>query len=630
MPGMGPPSRLLAPAVLVCLSGLAPGVAFAQAPDPSIQTPITQIAVAATGTIAGTVVDDRGQPLDGVVVSATGGSTSVTISDRQGEFTLRSLMPGPYLVRAHLEGYIPARGTMINVRPAARATSTFRLRRGGRVGEPEVTTAALGGVDAATPGRGDRDDSETTWRLRHSRRSVLKEAVPGAVSDAAEDTERWFVADSLNMLGRAVGSSARVAGDFFTHAPLEGQVNLLTTGAFDAPLDLLQLERTRGVAFFAVGAPVGTRGDWNIRAALNQGDLSSWILAGNYSTRAGARHQYQFGMSYGLHRYEGGNTAAVAAMPEGARNVGAISGHDAWTLSERVTLTYGAHYAHYDYLPRPAQFSPRVSLTITPTEHTRVRAVAARHVTAPGAEEFLPPARAQVLPPQRTFAPLTRHGFQPEALRHLELAAERVFDSVTIGVRAFDQSIDEQIATVFGMRSADSLPSELGHYFVASAGDVDVRGWGVTLTHSLMANLRGSVDYSMSEAEWSGDRSLDRARLARTIPAALRTGSERLHDLTTTVETEVPQSATRLFVLYKVNNGYVRGDGADPGPGLDGRWDVQVSQGLPFLSFLKADWEMLIAVRNLFRESFSEQSAYDELLVARPPKRLVGGITVKF
>jgi hypothetical protein len=35
-------------------------------------------------------------------------------------------------------------------------------------------------------------------------------------------------------------------------------------------------------------------------------------------------------------------------------------------------------------------------------------------------------------------------------------------------------------------------------------------------------------------------------------------------------------------------------------------------------------------VRNLFRETAAETSVYDELLVARPPKRLVGGITVRF
>jgi hypothetical protein len=625
---MGPPIRLLAPAVLACLSGLAVGVASAQVPD-SRPTPVTHIAAVATGIITGTVLDERGQPLDGVVVSAMGGITSFAVSDRTGQFTLRSLTPGPYLVRAHLDGYIPVRGTMLNVRPSGRTTSTFRLRRQGRADEPTVTAAGLGAAEVPMPGRGDRDDGEVAWRLRHLKRSVLKDAALAAV-EAEDTTGHWFLTDSITLLGRAVGTSARAAGDFFTQAPFQGQVNFLTTGAFDAPTELLQLERTRGVAFFAVGAPVGTSGDWNIRAALNQGDLSSWIVAGDYRARDGARHRYQVGLSYGLHRYEGGNTAAVAAMPEGARNVGAMYAHDAYALGDHVTVTYGAHYAHYDYLLEPAQFSPRIGLTVSPTDRIRVRAVAARHVTAPGAEEFLPPSRAHVLPPQRTFSPLTRHGFQPEDLRHFELAAERLFDGMTIGVRAFDQSIDDQLVTVFGLRSAEALPAEVGHYFVGSAGDVNVRGWGVTLTHALAAHLRGSVDYSQAEADWGGARSLDRARLSRTVPSAVRPESERLHDVTTTLEADVPQSATRVFVLYKLNSGYVPGDGASGLPGLDGRWDVQVSQGLPFLSFLNAEWEMLVAVRNLFRESFAERSAYDELLVVRPPKRLVGGFTVKF
>ncbi len=130
-------------------------------------------------------------------------------------------------------------------------------------------------------------------------------------------------------------------------------------------------------------------------------------------------------MSYGLHRYEGGNAAALAAMAEGARNVGSVYGHDAWTVSRYLTVTYGAHYAHYDYLMQPAHLSPRVSFTLRPTDSIRIRGVAARQVSAPGAEEFLPPAGAQVLPPQRTFAPLSRAGFLPEDLLHYEVGAER-------------------------------------------------------------------------------------------------------------------------------------------------------------------------------------------------------------
>ena len=48
------------------------------------------------------------------------------------------------------------------------------------------------------------------------------------------------------------------------------------------------------------------------------------------------------------------------------------------------------------------------------------------------------------------------------------------------------------------------------------------------------------------------------------------------------------------------------------------------------MNFSNARWEMLIAVRNFFREAGTEQSVYDELLVVRPPKRVVGGVTLRF
>jgi hypothetical protein len=55
-----------------------------------------------------------------------------------------------------------------------------------------------------------------------------------------------------------------------------------------------------------------------------------------------------------------------------------------------------------------------------------------------------------------------------------------------------------------------------------------------------------------------------------------------------------------------------------------------VRQSLPFMDFSSAKWEMLVAVRNFFRETATDQSIYDELLVVRPPKRIVGGLTLKF
>ena len=119
-------ARLVLAAFLVCSSGVAVGVAAAQpnSGDDAQQSSslVTQIAAATTGTISGVVLDERGQPLNGVVVSAMGGSTSFAVSDRVGQYTLRALTPGAYLVRAHLEGYLPARNTIVTVRPSGRWT----------------------------------------------------------------------------------------------------------------------------------------------------------------------------------------------------------------------------------------------------------------------------------------------------------------------------------------------------------------------------------------------------------------------------------------------------------------------------------------------------------------------------
>jgi hypothetical protein len=130
---------------------------------------------------------------------------------------------------------------------------------------------------------------------------------------------------------------------------------------------------------------------------------------------------------------------------------------------------------------------------------------------------------------------------------------------------------------------------------------------------------------------WLGQPSSREATaLERWVPSAIRGGREQIHDLTTSLQTEIPYTATRFEVLYKLNNAFVASDGAAPEPGFDARFDVRVNQALPFMNFRTSQWEMLVAVRNIFHESLSNSSSYDELLVVRPPKRIVGGLTVKF
>jgi hypothetical protein len=247
---------------------------------------------------------------------------------------------------------------------------------------------------------------------------------------------------------------------------------------------------------------------------------------------------------------------------------------------------------------------------------------------APGAEEFLAPAVAGPwLPPERTFSPLLGNDLRVERARYLDVLFEHDLNrTYAIGVRRFFQGVDNQAVTIFGMESPSGTRS-VGHYHVATAGSVDTQGWGVRLSSAGSKRVSGTVDYTITHGRWNsaGDLADATPWLARLT----RAQDEDIHDLTTSIRTSIPETATRVFVLYKLNSGYARRSGGISQTGLDGRFDVQVNQALPF-GLGGTKWEVLVGVRNLFRDPNDLASIYDELLVVRPPKRVVGGFLVKF
>src|SRR5262245_12984359 len=131
-------------------------VALAQGiPQPQ---PVTHVASLAPGSIFGIVQDERGLPVPGATVSALGTTTAIAVSDRTGRFELRTLTPGPYLVRAHLSGYVASRGQVIEVRSSMRSTSSIALRRSASASTttttPSILAAGLGSnapVDPIAP-----------------------------------------------------------------------------------------------------------------------------------------------------------------------------------------------------------------------------------------------------------------------------------------------------------------------------------------------------------------------------------------------------------------------------------------------------------------------------------------------
>ena len=629
------PRSLVVSALVAAATWSVPSTGLAQSLD---TTPIVRVASAAAGAIEGQITTDRGMPVQGAVVSVIGATTHFGVTDGSGRFVVRSVPAGVYMVRAHRSGYAPSTRLAVDVRSNARSLYSVTLRKsgtevgtGGSVPPAELLLAGVSGADVpeivavprdetAPPSKIDDDDhSERAWRLRHLKRSVLKDSATSVLARAEGDFDGSTTSGSI--LGRAFESSARFASSLFGDFPFSGEVNLLTSSAFDTPLELFSGDGIpTGVAHFLLNGSAGRHTEWTMHGAMTHGDVVSWFVAGSYRTRTPAVHAYDLGLSYSTQRYDGGNPVALAAVGDVSRNVGAVYGYDHWTVSPRVWIDYGARYARYGYLPGPGQFSPRVGVTYEAANRLRVKSLASLRMVAPGAEEFVPAiATGLWVPPERTFSPLqTSQGFAAEKALHYQFGVERdLGDDYVLALRMFRQQVENQLVALFGVRMPERPATDLGHYFVTNGGDFGAHGWGVSLTHAVSARVRGSIDYSLTTAEWKPESTIRRA-------------VERLHDLTTTLQTDIPQTSTRVVVLYRLNSGFSGASTDAAQPKLDGRFDVQVNQSLPFLGSGSARWEVLVAVRNVFREALAEASVYDELLVVRPPKRILGGVMVKF
>ena len=630
------------PAAIAALVLGAPG-AYAQTPkDAATRSTFP------AGIIEGRVLDDNQRPVVGAMVSVIGRTTAAASTDRDGRYALRALPYGPYVLSVHSRGYFKSRGRTIQLTASKVSIPEIQLARARKAPvmmpaavestpPPQMTQLAGFGVDASQPARTvetasvapeipavtadeeESEQSETAWRLRHLPRSVLKDAASDAVWAGIDepDTERWSPGHSAALVPIA----------FFSDLPLSGQVNLMTIESFDRPGEIFAENAPRSVAYVSVNTQAAG-GAWAVQGAMTQGELASWIVAGSYKSIQSASHAYTLGLSYSTQRYDGGNAAALGAIRESARNVGSVYGYDEWTLSPRLILGYGTGFARYDYLDGSGVWSPRLSVTV-PLDGFRLKALASRNVLVPGAEEFAPSVTGVWLPPERTFSSLSYDGrFTPESVRHMQIGIERdLAAGVTVALRGFDQRIDNQLIEIF-----DAVPGRheapLGHYYVATGGDIDARGWGAAMIHEVPGYVRGSIEYTVTTAYWDPTSDITMARAVRAMPA---TSSEKVYDLQTAVEATIPQTATRVSARYRMNTAFWSGSpDAYMRASANTRFHVRVNQSLPFLRFSNADWEALVDIRNMFREADVDSSIFDEAFAIRAPKRIVGGLLVRF
>ena len=560
--------------VVLASAFLAPVVCAAPLPD--------------DGGVVGWVESTRGAPVAGAVVSVFGkgiqGGSLIALADAQGQFVLPSLPAGSYTLRAIGSGHQASAARLVTVLPNRDALFTLSLTPVG--GKP---AAEEGGPEEASEG-----EREWRWLMRHKRRSILE--------TAAHDTPSDEGAPALSL---PAGPHLAAMG------PLAGSMELAATAGSGSPADAVGGGLPGGVGSLRLQGQLADGVRWSLGGLIAESEGRAWRTAAEFVLEPGGGHEVEVGAGYGA-----GDQPPVLAgvLPEPDRVVGAVFVRDRWQLGEKLTATTGARYTYVGFLPDSHHADAVVQVELRGGQRTLVRGSVATRTLTPGGD--LLTLSTVAASPAITWARL-EEGLRPARSLRYEVGVDRDLGTARLGAYLFDETTRDVLLTTFD----GSTP------VVRNAGSVAARGFGLTLGRRFGGVANGSVTYSFGRGRRSAT-----TPFAADVPVTSFDAAE-FHDLVARLETVIDWSDTRVAALCRLS---ALSD--DRGPGTAGanrtssaaRFDVQLTQGLPFLQPLtRADWEVLVAVRNMFYEA-SQGGFLDELAVQDPPTRVVGGISVRF
>jgi hypothetical protein len=344
---------------------------------------------------------------------------------------------------------------------------------------------------------------------------------------------------------------------------------------------------------------------------MSENEGRAWRVAAEFVLEPGAGHTLEVGAGYG-----NGDEREVleVGLPQPGRALGAVFVRDRFKVSERLAATVGGRYTYLGFLPDSNHADAIVELELQGDDETVLRGAVATRTLAPGGD--LLTLSTVAASPAITWARL-EEGLVPGKTRRLEVGVDRALSpNAHVRTQLFAERQRDALVTVF----RDGTP------IVRNAGMLEAKGFGVTVGRRFGRAVDGSVTYTFGQSRRSGHIPF------QTAPVTSFEHAE-FHDLAARVETFIGWTDTRVAALYRLN---ALAESNTPtltgtrGSSTTTRFDVQLTQGLPFLEPLtRADWELLLAVRNMFYEA-SQAGFLDELAVQDPPTRVVGGISVRF
>ncbi|MCA1594370.1 MAG: TonB-dependent receptor [Acidobacteria bacterium] len=434
------------------------------------------------GTISGTVLDSRGNPLGGVLVAVLRDGLNEVVKETRsaadGSFSTR-VTPGRYLIRALAEGFSPATFTAVAVGPSSELVYRFNLQPAG-----EGRTAP--------ERRADRNDPKFKIRAAQSRRSVFQNNEgEDKTADAAMDAVAKAESEAaLGVEGDAAETQAenQKTGRGRTQGFVE---------TFYAASANPRLGNYHGLNF-AVAAPVKRQFDMVFAGQLGEFER----LEATARVRAGVRHRLSATLG-GARLPLGSKVAKFSDDKLGQMSVRAI---DEWIVRDGVVVVLGLDYSRFVGAGNAHSLTPRFGVQFDANARTRVRAAYAPGTDSTArvqnVETFEDSSVAFKEPTGQAVALVDGKAIMERSHR-LEFGVERVLDdSSSVEASAFFDTTDGRGVGLLSMPLAAFSSAANGETLMNIANQQGgARGLRVVYTRRISSRLKTSAGYAFGRGQ---------------------------------------------------------------------------------------------------------------------------------
>lgn len=556
-------------------------------------------------TITGTVLDNRGNPLAGALVSLLREGPKQTIkearTDREGKFVAK-VQPGRYGIKAIARGFTEVAFASVDVKASQELVYKFNL-------EP------VGYGNTLPERRRDRDDVKWTLRSSHPRRSIFQidpntdatvEAVAAASTKAEEPSVLMETAPAPPVETNTDSSRSRTRGVLETYFANNGFSHSYV-----------------GVNF-AVATPVSEHVELIFSGQTGLGDAPGRMEA---STLFRVGHRHRIGVTASGVRFETPiwTTTRFNDHPNLHGQV-SLRAVDEWIVRDGIVIVMGLDYSRFVGAGGASAITPRFGVQYDANARTRVKAAFASGGEEDGIQSVARFEDEQVVfrnPSVRPVAYIDGEAVLERSHR-LEFGIERVLDnhSNVEATAFFDTTSGRGVGLLSGPASAFS--GRAGDVFMDVANQQgSSRGMRVVYTRRLNRVWTASAGYAfgrgqqLASGSFASPAELFESGLFQTaalqLGAGFRTGTQ-----VRTVLRFSPEAT--VFAI-------------DPFAGRFGVYDpslsIQVTQELPSFG-LPVRAEAILDARNLMDAQTSSENGEILTFVGNGRRSVRGGISVRF